>query len=48
LGAGTGANTSAVTTVTTTAVFNSLQFQVVVTGGSGETAISNTAALTVQ
>jgi len=46
-GAGIGYNTATLTTFATTAAYNGLQFQVVVTDGNGLTATSNTATLTV-
>ena len=46
-GAGTGYNTATLTTVATTAVFNGLQFRVVVTDGNSVSTISNTVTLTV-
>jgi len=45
--AGTGYNTSTLTTVATTPAFNGLKFRVVVTDGQGLTATSNTVTLTV-
>jgi len=46
-GAGTGYDTSTLTTFTTTAAFNGLQLRVVVTDGDGNTATSNAVTLTV-
>jgi hypothetical protein len=47
LAAGTGINTANLTTLATTAVYNGLQFRVVVSNGVGSPAISNTVTLTV-
>jgi len=46
-GAGTGFNTSTLTTVATTAAFNGLQFRALVTDGNGITVSSNSVNLTV-